>query len=104
MVVDNYGTHTHKAVRDWLAAQPRFGLYFTPTGSSWLNLVERWFHELSEKRLRRGTFRSVANLEAAIHEFLDAYNSHPKPFVWTAPVESILERVGRCRAILETVH
>ena len=104
LVVDNYGTHTHKAVKTWLAAHPRFRLHFTPTGSSWLNLVERWFRELSEKRLQRGVFRSVAELEAAIHEFLDDYNSDPKPFVWTASVESILEKVGRCRAILETVH
>lgn len=104
LVVDNYGTHTHKAVETWLAAHPRFKLHFTPTGSSWLNLVERWFRELSEKRLRRGVFRSVNELETAIHEFLDAYNSQPKPFVWTASVESILQKVGRCRTILETVH
>ena len=104
LIVDNYGTHTHRAVETWLAAHPRFRLHFTPTGSSWLNLVERWFRELSEKRLRRGVFHSVAELEEAIHEFLDAYNSHPKPFVWTASVEDILAKVGRCRAILETVH
>lgn len=104
LVVDNYGTHTHEAVETWLAAHPRFKLHFTPTSSSWLNLVERWFRELSEKRLRRGVFRSVAELEAAIHEFLAAYNNDPAPFVWTASVEAILAKVGRCRAILETVH
>ena len=104
LIVDNYGTHTHPAVKAWLSAHPRFKLHFTPTSSSWLNLVERWFRELTDKRLRRGAFRSVGQLEAAIHEFLDAYNEDPKPFVWSASVEAILEKVGRCRAILETVH
>ena len=104
LIVDNYGTHTHPAVKAWLSAHPRFTLHFTPTSSSWLNLVERWFRELTEKRLRRGAFRSVGQLEGAIHDFLDAYNADPRPFVWTASVDAILEKVGRCKAIFETVH
>ena len=100
LIVDNCGTHTHKAVRTWLAAHPRFKLHFTPTGSSWLNLVELWFRELSEKQLRQGAFLSVAELEAAIHESLDAYNSDPKPCVWTASVESILKRSAAVKLFL----
>ncbi len=104
LIVDNYGTHTHPVVRAWLERRPRFNLHFTPTSSSWLNLVERWFRELTEKRLRRGAFGSVEQLQEAIQEFLDAYNENPRPFVWTASVNAILEKVGRCKAILETVH
>jgi|TARA_B100000315_G_scaffold235401_1_gene250308 transposase len=104
LVVDNYGTHTQPDVQDWLSSHPRFNLHFTPTSSSWLNLVERWFRELTEKRIRRGTFKSVADLKHAIHDYLDAYNDDPKPFVWTASVDKILEKVRRCAAILETVH
>ena len=104
LIVDNYGTHTHPAVKAWLARRPRFRLHFTPTSSSWLNLVERWFRELTEKRLRRGTFRSVEQLQEAIQEFLDVYNENPRPFIWTASVNAILEKVSRCKAILETVH
>jgi transposase len=104
LILDNYGTHTHDTVKTWLAKHPRFRLHFTPTSASWLNLVERWFRELTDKRIRRGVFHSVPDLEAAIHGFLEAYNADPKPFVWTASVESILEKVGRCKAILETLH
>ena len=104
LILDNYGTHTHPAARAWLARHPRFQLHFTPTSSSWLNLVERWFRELTGKRLRRGVFRSVDDLTQAIQEFLDAYNHEPKPFVWTASVDAILAKVNRCKAILETDH
>ena len=104
LIVDNYGTHTHPAVRAWLKRRPRFTLHFTPTSSSWLNLVERWFRELTEKRLRRGAFGSVEQLQEAIQEFIDAHNENPRPFVWTASVNAILKKVGRCKAILETVH
>ena len=103
-ILDNYGTHTHPKVRRWLARRPRFHLHFTPTSASWLNLVERWFRELTEKQLRRGVFRSVPDLVAAIEGFVAAYNADPKPFVWTASVESILAKVNRCKAILETHH
>ena len=104
LILDNYGTHTHPKVRRWLARRPRFHLHFTPTSASWLNLVERWFRELTEQQLRRGVFRSVPDLVAAIEAFGAAYNTDPKPFVWTASVETILAKVNRCKAILETHH
>jgi transposase len=104
LIVDNYGTHKHENVRNWLAKHRRFKLHFTPTSSSWLNLVERWFGKLTDKRIRRGTFYSVDELEQAILEYLDENNKNPKPFVWTATVEQILAKVSRCKAILETVH
>ena len=104
LILDNYGTHTHPKVQRWLAQRPRFHLHFTPTSTSWLNLVERWFRELSQKRLRRGVFRSVPELVQAIEAFVAAYNDHPQPFVWTASVETILAKVNRCKAISETHH
>jgi transposase len=104
LILDNYGTHTHPVVKDWLSQHPRFALHFTPTGASWLNLVERWFRELTEKQIRRGVFHSVTDLKKAIRGFLGVNNREPKPFVWTASVESILEKVSRCKAIYETLH
>ncbi len=104
LILDNYQTHKHTTVTAWLAKHPRFHLHFTPTSSSWLNLVERWFRDLTEKALRRGVFHSVPDLIAAIEEFLDAHNQDPKPFVWTASVVTILEKVGRCKAVLETLQ
>ena len=104
LILDNYGTHTHPRVQRWLARRPRFHLHFTPTSASWLNLVERWFRELTDKRLRRGVFRSVPELVQAIEAFVAAYNDAPKPFVWTASVDAILAKVNRCKAILETHH
>ena len=104
LILDNYGTHGHEQVRRWLAKHPRFVLHFIPTSSCWLNLVERWFGELSEKAVRRGTFRSVAELEAAIAEFLAAWNANPKPFVWTVSVEKILEKVAKCKRRLEELY
>jgi hypothetical protein len=101
LILDNYGTHGHPKVREWLGKHPRFVLHFIPTSSSWLNLVERWFAELSQKSVRRGTFHSVADLEAAIADFMAAWNKDPVPFVWTASVEKILEKVERCRRRLE---
>jgi transposase len=100
LVMDNYGTHTHAKVRRWLKRHPRFVLHFVPTSSSWLNLVERWFSELSSKRIRRGVFLSVEDLVKAIHEFLKTWNEQPKPFVWTATVELIAEKLSRCRRTL----
>ena len=104
MILDNYGTHKHPKVQSWLARHRRFHLHFTPTSSSWLNLVERWFRELTDKRIRRGSFPSVPDLIAAIQEFIEANNDTPKPFVWTASVEKILAKIGHCKAILETLH
>lgn len=104
LIVDNYGTHGHEQVRRWLAKHPRFVLHFIPTSASWLNLVERWFAELSQKAVRRGVFRSVADLEEAIQNFMTAWNANPTPFVWTASVERILEKVARCRRRLEQIQ
>ena len=104
LILDNYGTHKHPVVRAWLEQHPRFVLHFTPTSASWLNLVERWFRELTEKQIRRGVFRSVPALVQAIEEFLDANNTAPKPFKWTATVQAILDKVNQSKVILETVH
>jgi len=104
LILDNYGTHKHPKVAQWLAKRPRFKLHFTPTSASWTNLVERWFRELTEKAIRRGAFISVADLEAAIQTFLDNYNEDAKPFVWTASVEAILAKLGKVKAIYDTLH
>jgi len=90
-------------VQRWLGRHRRFHLHFTPTSSSWLNLVERWFRELTDKALRRGSFNSVPNLITAIEDYLSAHNDDPKPFVWTATAESILAKVARARAALQQV-
>src|SRR5487761_248052 len=103
LIVDNYRTHKHANVDAWLAKHPRFHLHFTPTSSSWLNLVERRFRELTEKALRRGVFRSVPELIAAIEDYLRVHNDDPKPFVWTATAEEILEKVRRGRVALEAI-
>jgi len=103
LIVDNYATHKHPTVRAWLDNHPRFQLHFTPTSSSWLNLVERWFRELTDKALRRGVFHSVPDLIASIQEYLDAHNEDPRPYVWTATAESILAKVARGRIALENV-
>ena len=103
VVLDNYGTHKHPRVRSWLKRHSRFIPHFTPTSSSWLNLVERWFGELTGKRIRRGVFVSVEDLKQAIEEFLSAWNVDPKPFVWTATVESIVEKLSRCKQTLEKI-
>jgi len=104
LVMDNYGTHKKQEVRTWLKKHPRFELHFVPTSSSWLNLVERWFGELSRQCIRRGAFFSVEDLRQAIREFLNAWNENPKPFVWTATVESIMEKLSRCRQTLEKIQ
>lgn len=104
LILDNYGTHKHPEVNAWLKKHRRFHLHFTPTSASWLNLVERWFRELSTKRIRRGVFHSVEELIEAIEEYLKVNNKTPKPFVWTATVGKIMEKLNRCKAILETVH
>jgi len=104
LILDNYGTHGHERVRRWLARHPRFVLHFIPTSSSWLNLIERWFAELNQKAVRRGVFRSVEDLEQSIADFLAAWNTNPTPFVWTASVEKILEKIARCRRRLEQIQ
>ena len=104
LILDNYGTHGHERVRHWLAKHPRFVLHFIPTSSSWLNLVERWFIELSGKAVRRGVFHSVQDLQQAIREFTAAWNANPSPFVWTASVAKILEKVARCQHRLEQIQ
>jgi len=103
MICDNYGTHNHDNVQAWLTKHPRFHLHFTPTSSSWLNMVERWFRELTDKAIRRGVFPSVTALIAAIEDYLKANNDNPKPFVWTATAEDILEKVRRGRVALQAI-
>jgi len=103
IVMDNYGTHKHPRVERWLKRHPRFITHFIPTSSSWLNLVERWFGELTGKRIRRGVFVSVEDLKMAIEEFLSAWNADPKPFVWTATVDSIVAKLSRCKQTLEKI-
>lgn len=103
LVMDNYGTHKHPRVRGWLKRHPRFVPHFIPTSSSWLNLVERWFGELTGKRIRRGVFVSVDDLKAAIDQFLRTWNADPKPFVWTATVQSIVQKLSRCKQTLEKI-
>jgi transposase len=103
LICDNYSTHKHPSVTAWLAKHRRFHLHFTPTSSSWLNLVERWFRELTDKALRRGVFHSVPDLIAKIEQYLAAHNADPKPFVWTATAEEILAKIARGRVALEAV-
>lgn len=104
LVMDNYGTHTHPTVKTWMNKHPRFVPHFVPTSASWLNLVERWFGELTSKQVRRGSFGSVRALQNAISEFLATWNEHPKPFVWTATVDSIQQKLARCRQTLEQIQ
>jgi transposase len=103
LVLDNYGTHKTPEVKAWLAKHRRFKLHFTPTSASWLNLVERFFAEITTKRIRRGIFRSVAELKEAIHDYLDRHNADPKPFVWTKTADVILEKERRALDKLEAV-
>ena len=103
-VLDNYGTHSHPKVRAWLDNHPRFHLHFVPTSSSWLNLVERWFGELTRRRIRRGSFHSAQELIQAIHEYIQANNENPRPFLWTKKADAILEKVNRCKAVIGTLH
>lgn len=104
LIVDNYGTHKHPRVKAWLQRHPRFHLHFTPTSSSWLNLIERWFRELTDKRIRRGTFRNVRSLIDAIYDYLNNHNQNPRVFVWSAPVERILAKITKCKEACETLH
>ena len=101
VILDNYGTHKHPEVLRWLERHKRFHFHFTPTSSSWLNQVERWFRELTDKNIRRGIFASVPDLIESIEEYLNAHNDNPTPYVWTATSRSILAKVARARAALE---
>jgi len=103
LILDNYGTHKHPNVQRWRQRHKRFHFHFTPTSSSWLNQVERWFRDLTDKNLRRGTFDSVPELVASIEAYLNAHNSDPTPYVWTATAESILAKVRRARTKLQQV-
>ena len=102
LILDNYATHKHSKVKAWLKKHPRFHLHFTPTSASWLNMVERFFRELTAKRLRRGVFRSLSELIESITAYLGSYNAHPTPFVWTATARDILAKVKRARRKLHT--
>jgi len=103
LIVDNYGTHKHPEVQKWLAKHPRFVMHFTPTSASWLNMVERFFRDISENRIRRDSFTSVAELEHAIAQYIEHHNNHPKPFIWTASAADILAKVTRAKAALARV-
>jgi transposase len=100
LIVDNYATHKHPLVTRWLQRRPRFDVHFTPTSCSWLNMVERFFRDLTEKQLRRGVFRNVEELLESIGEYIDNHNRQPKPSIWTAKASDILEKVKRARAAL----
>jgi transposase len=104
LIADNYATHKHAKVKAWLKRHPRFHMHFTPTSASWLNQVERFFGRITADRIRRGVFKSVAELETTIQQYLDHHNAEPKPFVWTASAAAILEKVARGRQVLESVH
>jgi transposase len=104
LIVDNYATHKHPKVQRWLVRHPRFHVHFTPTSSSWLNMVERFLRDLTENGLRRGVFRDVEELITAIGEYIDKHNDKPKPFIWTAKAADILEKVKRARAALNNRH
>ena len=97
LIVDNYGTHKHPRVQRWLKRHPRFYLYFIPTSSSWLNMVERWFAEISRKRIRRGSFKNVKELIMVIKQYIESHNQNPKVFVWTASVESIMRKISNVK-------
>ena len=104
IVMDNYGTHGTAEVKTWLRKHRRFVIHYVPTSCSWLNLIERWFAELTNKRIRRDSFFSVNHLIAAINQFLAAGNENPRPFVWTATVDSIVAKLARCRQTLEQIQ
>jgi transposase len=104
LIADNYATHKTEDVKAWLARHPRFQMHFTPTSSSWLNLVERFFAEISANSIARGEFKSIASLESAIMAYLDNRNQNPTPFVWTAKPDKILEKIARAKLVLESGH
>ena len=100
MILDNYATHKHPRVKGWLKRHPRFHMHLIPTSSSWLNLIERWFRAITEKRIRRGTFHNEKELIQAIMDYIAHHNENPQSFSWTAKAETILVKVSRARAVL----
>jgi len=102
LILDNYGTHKHPAVKKWLATRPRYHVHFTPTSSSWLNQIERWFAEITRKRIRRGAFRTVRDLIKTIHEYIRLYNQNPRPFQWVASASRIIRKVNKYKETSET--
>jgi transposase len=104
LIVDNYGSHKTAKVKEWLSAHPRFHLHFTPTSASWMNMVERFFSELTNKRIRRGIFRTVQELEEAIRKYLAVHNDNPRIFVWVKDADTILAKVEKCKEVLQTGH
>ena len=103
LIVDNYSTHKHPKVKEWISTHPRFHMHFIPTSSSWLNLIERWFGKITDQRIRRGTFRNVPELVNAIHDNIADHNSDPRPFVWKATAENILAKIERAKATLDKI-
>ena len=103
LIADNYSTHKHPTVLRWIARRPRFHLHFTPTSASWLNMIERFFRDLSETQISRGVFHSVDQLNAALLCAVEQHNADPKPFIWTAKATDILEKVKRARAQLDKI-
>lgn len=103
LIVDNYATHKHPKVKSWLKRHPRFHLHFTPTSSSWLNVIERWFRDITQNRIRNGVFRNVSQLIQAIRDYIDHHNANPTTFVWTKKAEDILKKVARARASLHKI-
>jgi DDE superfamily endonuclease len=104
LILDNYAAHKAPAVKRWLERHPRFHLHFTPTSASWANAVEGFFSQLTLRRLKRGAFQSVIELHHAVDDYLQQHNADPKPFVWTKPVDTILDKVGRAKQSLESLH
>ena len=105
LVLDNYSTHKTALIHKWLVKRPRFQLHFTPTSTSWINLIERWFGLITEKQIRRGTFRSTRQLETAIRNYIETYNHDPKPFIWTKTADEILETIKRyCDVTYDSGH
>ena len=104
VVLDNYAAHKHPKVLAWLGRHPRFTFHFTPTSASWLNAVEGFFGILTTRRLKRGVFKSVVDLQVAIHRYLDEHNQHPKPFTWTKDPEKIIAAVKRGHQLLDSIH
>jgi transposase len=104
LIVDNYATHKHPRVKAWMRRHPRFHIHFIPTSSSWLNLVERWFREITDKRIRRGSFHNVAELIAAIEDYLKCHNQNPRVFVWKASADSIMTKIAKWKEVLGTLH
>lgn len=104
LIVDNYATHKHPRVKAWIGRHPRFHIHFIPTSSSWLNLVERWFREITDKRIRRGSFHNVAELIAAIEDYLKCHNQNPRVFTWKASADSIMTKIAKCKEALGTLH